>query len=369
MTAPRVLRNPSYNTLLVFLAALPQFREWAEAHPEKDPTLNFPGFDFDKIRKDVQLARGASVRTMWRSEVEQHMVLLNRNYLVSERPGRSTDDQNAYNAPPQGEAMFNRISDATVQGQKLIDFIQSPYGHEHWQELWVLAVLTSGLPCPEGTVSQKTSIPQASVAKARRKIQRGFLAKHRDGTEFRFQVDLEVSRVGKGPPSLKLPMAAFAPEAENLEDIFDNLDALPDPTVTEEPIVVVDPAAVAPPSQGDPEETLSDELEQTLQSHGLDGPDNGTPLLAPGMMVLTVTVKKEDEQALREDADERGVSLDLMVAKAMAAWADEARATMKTRKREAIREQLEVLQREQEERAAEVLRLQGLLDDPPPSTP
>ena len=119
-------------------------------------------------------------------------------------------------------------------------------------------------------------------------------------------------------------------------------------------------------------------MEQTLQSQGLTPttapttPDNGGLLLAPGLTAVTIAVRKEDVQALQEDADQRGVALDRMLSEAMGLWAEEAREAMRKRQKEELRGRLAKLQREHDERLAEMMKIQGLLDpgstEEPPTT-
>ena len=371
----RDLKHPSFNTLLVFLAAVPQLREFSEANRHRndvDPKHDFPGFDYDRIREAVQEIRGTSARPMRPDEVEQHVALLNRNYLVSHRPNQSTPDRKVYNVPDTGEVMYALAITAEVQGQMLIEYIQSPHGHECWQELWVLAVFWTGKLLSEDDLSRKTSIPMSSVTKARRAIQRGFEAKHRDGTTFRFQADLEVVKAGdilrfRLPKEMRTPSTA---DLGNMDDVFDSLSSLPGEPDRESEVAVAEPLL----DEGD----LSQELEQTLQSQGLTPttapttPDNGGLLLAPGLTAVTIAVRKEDVQALQEDADQRGVALDRMLSEAMGLWAEEAREAMRKRQKEELRGRLAKLQREHDERLAEMMKIQGLLDpgstEEPPTT-
>lgn len=208
----------TWRSALVLAACGSQFLEYRASKPEgKDPAKDFPGFDLNRIGRDLRECLGSEVRGIrstgaW-NEAAIQLTVLTRTRLVCFRPAPSTKDRPFFTAYEKGEELFTALGRSEI-----LPFLLSPHSKPYWRSLLVLAVMSNGVrysiaePTPRTSKDRHpslegaTSLSLSGIRSALDLIRKGFKAQARIGNSVwtkTFQADfVEIDGLIKLPAHL-----------------------------------------------------------------------------------------------------------------------------------------------------------------------
>lgn len=218
----------TWRTALVLTQAGVQYSEYSQKKPKgADPRYDFPGFDLDRIARDLKVYLGPEARSLRSRGENYNEVLGHLWYLTTKRSFPEGHSIVSYRAEASTEE--HKVFTLGLLGDKLhralephYPFLLSPHSKSYWTSMLLCGALWAEHALTPDAICTYTGMTTKQIDEAIARLAKGFTAKSSSGEIRNYKGEV---RLSKGKLRLPNELIFFNEPADEVE--LDNLEFAP----------------------------------------------------------------------------------------------------------------------------------------------